>query len=1200
MSIKDSIVELVIKAKNLLSSDVDDAASSLDGLKNKSKDLRAHLKKLEDQKALIKQFEKQDKSVTNAAGAYDLLVTRTKALKNKIKETGDPTGRFAVQLEKTEAAAKKSARALSSKNVELNKLKLSLKSSNIDTAKLAATEATLNKQISKSKTVLTGFTKQMRSLGKATADTEKVSSKFSLVTAAYWTAGILAVKRIATEIKNLTVDMLTTGDKFEGLRIQMDALMGSIEGGEKATEWIKAFTQNTPLQLEQVTETFARLKAFGLDPMDGTMQAIIDQSEKLGGGMERVEGISLALGQAWAKQKLQGEEILQLVERGVPVWDLLEKATGRNAVELQKLSSAGKLGRDVIKQLTAEIGKSANGAAAANMGRLSGIVSNLKDQLQLFLNEIAESGALDYAKQQLSELSKTIKEMAADGSLKEWAKGISDALISFVNGAKKAAKALYDFKDVIAAVAKAALALKLTQMFLGFGAAAAQAVTSLLTVQGGIAATTARAKVLSTVLKASLIGAVTALAIGLYELADAWTGASKAEEQAAKSADLAKVSTQAKTKRLKELSEQLGINITSMKQFLDLEDKGVIVFDKTTNSYRKSNEELKKRSELQKHNADVMAQSVLPAVDTLKAKFEELQRSGATATDAVAQLAKSIDVENPENIQTVVDTLKKLKDQGQLSAAQIETGLRIALKNLNDKELAELKKNAPETFAALGVSIQSVANDVDPLRAEFTKLGLDLNELRGGFTDTGREALSAFDSISKSATASADDISNAFDGVLAKTSTKAEGEALRVQIESLGKTGKVSGEQLEEMLLKVENKIADVTPGIGSLEEAYKSLGIKSKASLAETAESLKASYELIRSSIAPIEDKRAAFIAYAQAAIEANGGVISSELEIQASVLDVTSALNDQKKAVDHNRDKWVNRAAAISKANQSIVDAANAERHAVEGAAKSTWGFADAIRASADETDLAALSVDGLADKIDSLESRIASNGKVTSKWFKNIAKGQVAFDKQTLAIARQTLKLRELEAAFSATELPTVAMVNHTSQAIKTLNKLDDAQLSNLNSQLDTARSKLLSLQESAASALASVQDEIDRELGNQNEIENRSYQSKITTLEAQLAEAKRYKNSAAIKDLQKTIKLTEKLHRLNLKEIEADKKKQEKATAETIKSSPLTLTEPIAQTVNVKLELGGSRATIPTTEAGKDDLLALLTKNQLVTG
>lgn len=39
-----------------------------------------------------------------------------------------------------------------------------------------------------------------------------------------------------------------------------------------------------------------RLKAFGIDPMNGAMQGIVDQVYKLGDGVEEVQGISLALG----------------------------------------------------------------------------------------------------------------------------------------------------------------------------------------------------------------------------------------------------------------------------------------------------------------------------------------------------------------------------------------------------------------------------------------------------------------------------------------------------------------------------------------------------------------------------------------------------------------------------------------------------------------------------------------------------------------------------------------------------------------------------------------------------------------------------------------------------------------------------------------------------------------------------------------
>ncbi|MEG3753089.1 tape measure protein [Psychromonas arctica] len=1203
MSIKDTLISLKIKAENLLSKDANEAADSLGVLQGKSKELRTNLKLLENQKTLIKQFQSQTAAVEKNEAAFNLLSERAVTLRKKIEETGDPTGQFNVQLEKTESAVKKSASALLTKNTALNKVRNSLDKANVDTKDLTKSEAKLNTQIDKSKSVLAKFSGQMRNLGEETKVVEEKSKGFSFVKAAYWAAGVIGVTSLLNRIKSLSVDVLTTGDKFEGLRIQMDALMGSIAEGERATEWIKTFTQNTPLQLEQVTETFARLKSFGLDPMDGSMQAIIDASEKLGGGMERVEGISLALGQAWAKQKLQGEEILQLVERGVPVWDLLEKATGRNTLELQKLSSQGKLGRDVIKQLTAEIGKSAEGAAAANMGRLTGLVSNLKDQYQLFLNQVAESGALDYAKDQLTLLTQTIKAMSDDGSLNKWAKNISDTFVNFVEGVKSSAQWLYKFKDAIIAVGETALKIKLAQMFLGFGLSASKAVASLFTVKGAVEATTSSSKVLSNVLKATLVGALVFTTTQIYRVVDAWREMKAAEDAATESAKTAKEIAVQKTKQLKEISNQLGINISSMEQFLELEEKGVIVFNEATNSYIKSNDELAKQTELQQKNAEVLEAATIPSIERLKLKFEDLQREGKSTVDAIGDIAEAIDVDNPESLQSVIDTLKILKDQGQVTATDIETGLRLQLKNLNDKELAILKKSVPETFDLLGVSIKSVANEVDPLRTLFTLLDLDLNEIRGGFTETGKTALSTFNSITETATASSDDIVAAFDGVITKVKTVSELDTLREKIEELGKDGVISIEQLEEALDKINIKTAEVTPGINSLSEAYKQLGFESQSALNKANESLRESYDLIKNSTAPIEDKKLAFLAYAKATIEANSGVITSELKVQASILGVKNELILQDKALQNNTDQWINRSNVIAESSETISQAYQKQKAAEKTAQDSAGKSYSAILATRDATDLTTLSISELNDEIEEQSNRIYANRQVQSAWWKTIAENQIVFDQQTLAIAKQTLSLRTLEQAFDATETPTLAMINNTQGAIDKLDKLDDTTLTSLNAQLDSARSKLQSLQENAESALSSVQDELDYLNGNSESIENRAYEASISALREQLATATDYQDSQSIRDLNEAIALTEKLHNQKVEAIQAESEAALAAeSAELVNNSTGNESETISrvtETVVVELNLGGEQVSIPTTTEGKDDLLSLLLNNQLVT-
>lgn len=154
-----------------------------------------------------------------------------------------------------------------------------------------------------------------------------------------------------------------TAAEYERTAIQLEQLEGSVEKAANAFAFINKLGEKTPLTNGEVRDAYVQLKTFGLDPMNGTLQALIDQNAKMGGSSETLKGIILAVGQAWQKQKLQGEEALQLLERGVPVWDLLAKATGKNATTLMKMATAGKLGRKEIDILIAAIGKDAAGSS---------------------------------------------------------------------------------------------------------------------------------------------------------------------------------------------------------------------------------------------------------------------------------------------------------------------------------------------------------------------------------------------------------------------------------------------------------------------------------------------------------------------------------------------------------------------------------------------------------------------------------------------------------------------------------------------------------------------------------------------------------------------------------------------------------------------------------------------------------------------
>lgn len=239
---------------------------------------------------------------------------------------------------------------------------------------------------------------------------------------------------------------------FEQLEIRLNSVMGSAAAGSQAFGWIKQFAKETPFEVEHVTQAFLLLKNLGLDPTDGSLQAIADQAAKSGGGFEGLQRVALALGQAWTKTKLQGEEAKQLLEAGVPVWDLLAKVTGKNTEELQKLSEKGALGRDVIKALLDEIGRSAAGGAAAQMQSLSGQMSNLADNIKGAFDTLRQSGGLDGFKLLLAELNSKITELAQDGTLAQWAKTTADAMRAVAVAVSRAAQIISDLGPTVLAV----------------------------------------------------------------------------------------------------------------------------------------------------------------------------------------------------------------------------------------------------------------------------------------------------------------------------------------------------------------------------------------------------------------------------------------------------------------------------------------------------------------------------------------------------------------------------------------------------------------------------------------------------------------------------------------------------------------------------------------------------------------------------
>ncbi|WP_287365795.1 tape measure protein, partial [Thauera sp.] len=271
-------------------------------------------------------------------------------------------------------------------------------------------------------------------------------------------------------------NVLQTGSAFEQLERRLVSLLGSQQAATEVFAQIKELARTTPFEVSALTEAYAKLTAFGLRPTMSQMMALADTAATLGGGTEALAGITLALGQAWTKGKLQGEELLQLAERGVPVWDLLAQVTGRNTVELQKMASAGELGRDVIVKLIGALGNANAGASAELMQTYAGSVSNAKDALDEFYTLIADAGVLDFLTGRIQSLLAEFERLKETGELQEWAADISDAMINVataIEAAIEAIAALSGAAEILLKVVIARKVLSYGDALAGLGAAGA-------------------------------------------------------------------------------------------------------------------------------------------------------------------------------------------------------------------------------------------------------------------------------------------------------------------------------------------------------------------------------------------------------------------------------------------------------------------------------------------------------------------------------------------------------------------------------------------------------------------------------------------------------------------------------------------------------------------------------------------------------
>ena len=134
----------------------------------------------------------------------------------------------------------------------------------------------------------------------------------------------------------------------EQAEIAFTNMLGSATGAKTYLEELKVFAAQTPFELPDVQMGAQRLMAMGVSARNVLpyLTAIGDAVSGMGGGAEEINQVVTAIGQIQAKGKVQGDEILQLTEAGIPALRILAAQYGVTTSAMSKMMEQGKVSSD--------------------------------------------------------------------------------------------------------------------------------------------------------------------------------------------------------------------------------------------------------------------------------------------------------------------------------------------------------------------------------------------------------------------------------------------------------------------------------------------------------------------------------------------------------------------------------------------------------------------------------------------------------------------------------------------------------------------------------------------------------------------------------------------------------------------------------------------------------------------------------------
>lgn len=261
----------------------------------------------------------------------------------------------------------------------------------------------------------------------------------------------MAILKTAGEIEKTKA--LLSGLSSEFTKTARDA------EGAANFKYISDMAMKAPFQISALSDAFVKLKSGGMDPMNGSLQTLVDGVARFGGSGETLKRASIAIQQMMGKGVVSMEELRQQLGEAVPTaMSAMAEGMRMSMSELANAVSKGTVqAADALNKMFMVMGIRNRGAAQEMMTTWIGLQEQVKTKMTLAAERIAESGFGESAKKALQDISAALDSV----EFKRAADTLGSYLKTAVDGLSKIAKFLVEHGEAIKNVAQAWVAYKI-------------------------------------------------------------------------------------------------------------------------------------------------------------------------------------------------------------------------------------------------------------------------------------------------------------------------------------------------------------------------------------------------------------------------------------------------------------------------------------------------------------------------------------------------------------------------------------------------------------------------------------------------------------------------------------------------------------------------------------------------------------------